>query len=195
MKNGKSVTVHYVNFAAAGYTLSVTIHVVDRGDDDPIFTNRPAPLWTTCPVWIRPSTVIYTVNSVDKVEYGSEVYYRLEAGKSAHTLLIQKVVAMVVCCTIVSPLTSTWPHLKKIVRDICVWWDVKPYSTTALRKCMQFSEYSTSSMELCQSTLVERFLFLLGHCRNCKGGTSSQWRMATVVTILFFGARYNSYLL
>ena len=59
----------------------MTVHVVDRGDDAAIFTNSPAPLWTTCPVWIRPSTVIYTVESVDKKNYGSQVYYRLESGK------------------------------------------------------------------------------------------------------------------
>ena len=71
--------------AAAGQTTSVSFHVVDRGDNDPIFTNGPIPLWTTCPVWIRPSTVIYTVQSVDEVNYNSNVYYRLESGSSYHT--------------------------------------------------------------------------------------------------------------
>jgi len=61
--------------------MSITVHVVDRGIGDPIFTNRPTPLWTTCPVWIRPSTVIYTVQSVDKAVYGAAVRYRLESGK------------------------------------------------------------------------------------------------------------------
>jgi len=71
--------VNNVYVVVAGDT-SVTVHVVDRGDDDAIFTNRPVPLWTTCPVWIRPSTVIYTVKSVDRVHYGSDVHYRLESG-------------------------------------------------------------------------------------------------------------------
>ena len=72
----------------AGSTFSVTVHIVDRGDDDPIFNNRPIPLWTTCPVWIRPSTVIYSVKSVDQVTYGSRVYYRLEAGKFVSLLTV-----------------------------------------------------------------------------------------------------------
>ena len=63
-----------------GDTVSVTVHTVDRSDDDPIFTNQPAPLWTTCPVWIRPSTVIYTLKSVDEADHNSRVYYRLESG-------------------------------------------------------------------------------------------------------------------
>lgn len=67
---------------------SVTVHVVDRGDDAPIFTSRPVPLWTTCPVWIRPSTVIYTVRSIDEVVYDSQVYYRLESGKQSSVVLI-----------------------------------------------------------------------------------------------------------
>lgn len=70
----------YFDTVAAGHTISVTVHVVNRADNDPIFTNRPAPLWTTCPVWIRPSTVIYTVKSIDEVSYNSKVHYRLESG-------------------------------------------------------------------------------------------------------------------
>ena len=70
----------YFNTVVAGDTISITVHIVDRGDDDPIFTNRPLPLWTTCPVWIRPSTVIYTVKSIDKADHNSRVYYHLESG-------------------------------------------------------------------------------------------------------------------
>jgi len=79
-----------------GYT-SVIVHVVDRGDDAPIFTNGPAPLWTTCPVWIRPSTIIYTVNSVDEMLYGSKVHYQRESGESFHVVLTWVVVAMACC--------------------------------------------------------------------------------------------------
>jgi len=71
--------------------MSVTVRVIDRGEDDPIFTNRPLPLWTTCPIWIRPNTVIYTVQSIDEVHYGSTVHYRLESGKQSHLVMIQMV--------------------------------------------------------------------------------------------------------
>ena len=61
--------------------IQVTMYIVDRGLTDPLFTNKPLPLWTTCPVWIRPRTLIYTLQSYDKVTYGADVQFQLESGK------------------------------------------------------------------------------------------------------------------
>ena len=61
--------------------ITVTVQLVDRDEFSPIFTNTPQPLWTTCPVWIRPGTVIYTVRAVDSAMYGANVIYNLESGR------------------------------------------------------------------------------------------------------------------
>lgn len=59
----------------------MTIQLVDRDDFSPIFANLPRPLWTTCQIWIRPGTVVYTVESVDSFDYGANVTFKLESGK------------------------------------------------------------------------------------------------------------------
>ena len=59
----------------------VTIQLVDRTWQDPIFTNKPRDMVTTIPVWIRPQTVIYTVKSIDEVEFGIPVVYQMESGR------------------------------------------------------------------------------------------------------------------
>ena len=60
-------------------TLPVLVKIVDRNVGDPIFKETPVPLLATVPIWSRPNSVIYTVQSVDK-EMGAQIIYRLETG-------------------------------------------------------------------------------------------------------------------
>ena len=71
----------HVHIFTASDDIQVTVNIIDRSVTDPIFSNEPFPLWTTCPVWIRPRTVIYTVRSIDKDVYNADVRYRLESGE------------------------------------------------------------------------------------------------------------------
>ena len=61
-----------------GSILPVKVHLVTRGDYDPIFSDTPYPLWAIVPPWIRPDTVIYTVHAIDADK--ATVQYKLESG-------------------------------------------------------------------------------------------------------------------
>jgi len=71
-------------------TFLVAMYVVKRDAYDPIFTNSPYPMWATCPVWIRPGTTIYQVQSIDATMYNAIVQYQLESGKHIQKELVLK---------------------------------------------------------------------------------------------------------
>ena len=58
------------------------MYLVDRTWTDPIFTNQPEEMFVTIPEWIRPDTVIYTVQAIDSQDpYFAPVNYQIEAGQ------------------------------------------------------------------------------------------------------------------
>lgn len=61
--------------------IPITMHIISRSFDDPIFSNKPQPMWAVCPEWIRPGTVIYTLQALD-LKYGAtDIVYNLESGR------------------------------------------------------------------------------------------------------------------
>ncbi|ELU14775.1 hypothetical protein CAPTEDRAFT_226653 [Capitella teleta] len=60
--------------------LPVVIHLIDLDELAPIFTNLPQPMRTTIPIWIRPDTIIYTVESIFAQYDDVKVQYKLESG-------------------------------------------------------------------------------------------------------------------
>ncbi len=68
---------------------SVRIVLVDRADDEPIFSNEPATprLRALVPMWVRPYTTLLTLKSVD-AQLGAQVTYQIESGAWASTVVL-----------------------------------------------------------------------------------------------------------
>lgn len=56
--------------------------LVDRGFFDPLFANEPWPIIVRIPVWVRPGTVIATLQSLDAlISNDVNVQFKIESGK------------------------------------------------------------------------------------------------------------------
>ena len=64
------------------------VELNERGPYSTIFHNTPTPIFVRIPKWIRPDTVILTLQSSDVSMYGVKVAYMLEAGQ--YKTLIKK---------------------------------------------------------------------------------------------------------
>ena len=70
------------HFISAWDNLPVAMQFVTWDDYSPLFSNEPQPLWIVVPVWIRPGTVVMTLESIAASLYGAQVFYKIETGKT-----------------------------------------------------------------------------------------------------------------